>query len=84
VIAVDEIGQPRRTAGGGNDGIQVVLVHRGVNSLLSEQPVVLFPRVEVFLARERPLGLGLDEQFLAKVGHFLVAMLLIELDNFGE
>ena len=61
-----------------------MLVHSGVNAFLAGQPLSFFERVQVFLAGQRAFGLRLHKQILTEVGHFLLGVSLIELDDFFQ
>ena len=66
---------------GAIDRVEMKLVHHGVDAFLARQPVIRLQGVDVFLAGERALGFGLDEDILAEIGHLFVAIALVELDD---
>ena len=81
MVAVDQVGEPRRTAGGGNDRVQMVLIHSGVDPLGARQLMVPGKGVDIFLLGKWTLCLGLQEQVLAEVGHFFRAVTLVKIDD---
>jgi hypothetical protein len=46
--------------------------------------MILFERVQIFLAGERTFGLRLNHEVLAEVGHLPFAMAFVESDHVGE
>src|SRR6266540_637307 len=84
VIAVDEVDQRGWSARRRDESVEPVLVHRLVDSLLLREPQVLLERVAIGLFGERTLRLGLQENLLTKVGHFLLAVPFVEIDQVLE
>src|ERR1022692_3821201 len=52
VIAVDQVSDPRRTSGGRDHGVEVVLIHGGVDALGPGKLMVLLDRVQISLDRK--------------------------------
>ena len=61
VVPIDQVGQPCGTAGGGNDCVEVLLVHSSVYALGASQLMVLFYRVEIGFFGKQTLSFGFDE-----------------------
>ena len=52
-----------------------------VNAFGARKPVIAFERVEIFLAGQRPFGLGLDENVLEEIRHLFLLVPFVELDD---
>ncbi len=81
VIPVDQIRQPGRAAGWGDNGVKLVLVHRRIDPVGARQLQIAGELVEIFLLRERALRLRLDHDLLPEPRHLLIFVLLIEVDD---
>ena len=79
-----EVDQPGRAAGQRHHGVQLVLGQDGVDPLRPVGAPAGRERLLVLRIGERPLGLGLQEDLLAEVGHHAVAMALVEVDRLLE
>src|ERR1039458_7752632 len=74
VVAVDQVGHPRGTAGRRHQRVELMFGKHGVDALVARVPTAPGQSVEVLLAGELTSALGLLEEFLFEPGHFVRAV----------
>src|SRR6476646_7135215 len=62
VIAVCEVGEPRRPARWCDQRVELILVHHTVDSFFARESVIRGQRIKIFLFCQGPLLLSLEEQ----------------------
>src|SRR4028119_1150769 len=84
MVAVDEVGRPRRPARGRDDRIETMFGHGGVDAFGAREAVIFGERGEIGFIRERSFGLRLEENLLPEIWHLALAVPLVELDDLFE
>ena len=78
------VGGPGQVARGGDDGVELVLVHQGVDALFAVAPLDVADGVQVDFVGQGAPGLGRDHALLSEVGHLQFGVLLVELDDLRQ
>src|SRR5829696_5522527 len=84
VIAVDEIGSPRRTDGRGNQRIEFVFPEHSVDAVAPGCGKRDLARLPVGFVSQRPFCLGLQKQLLTKIRHLQCALPFVETYHLRE
>ncbi len=84
MVAIDEVGEPGGAAGEGDDGVEVMLIHDGVDAFGASEAMIFLESVEIFFVGEGAAGFGLSEKILAEVEEFFFAIVFVEGDDFFE
>lgn len=84
-IAETEVNEAGGVVGGADEGVEAVLFQGGIDALWPGEALgegaMFFCLGEVV---GRVAGLGLDEEFLVKMRHFLLTILFVIRDEFGQ
>src|SRR5687767_1638194 len=80
-VAVYPIDHPRRSVRRGDDSVELVPVHDGVDSLFTRQLEAKGTRIEILLGRERTFLHRHLEDLLLEVRHFSRGVVVVEFDQ---
>ena len=84
VIAIHQVGGPRRAHGGRDQDIEMILCERGIDALGAREPPGALMGLDIMRVAQVAPGIGLGEQLLPEIRHLGGGVLVVVADQLCE